>query len=78
MGFGPTTSTLARLRSTPELYPHQRDGSLLAHQKLKCKNFFKNSCIFFDYPITSRLPTWSGAETIPSSSIRSIKEAALL
>ena len=23
MGFGPTTSTLARLRSTPELYPHQ-------------------------------------------------------
>lgn len=23
MGFGPTTSTLARLRSTPELYPHR-------------------------------------------------------
>ena len=22
MGFGPTTSTLARLRSTPELRPH--------------------------------------------------------
>lgn len=23
MGFEPTTSTLARLRSTPELYPHR-------------------------------------------------------
>ena len=29
MGFGPTTSTLARLRSTPELYPHELCSSLL-------------------------------------------------
>ena len=44
MGFGPTTSTLARLRSTPELYPHHlRTGYLLTYLKLKCKNFF----IFF-------------------------------
>ena len=41
MGFGPTTSTLARLRSTPELYPHHlRTGYLLPHLKIKCKNFF--------------------------------------
>lgn len=41
MGFGPTTSTLARLRSTPELYPHHlRTGYLITHKKIKCKNFF--------------------------------------
>ena len=41
MGFGPTTSTLARLRSTPELYPHHlRTGYLILYLKIKCKNFF--------------------------------------
>ena len=29
MGFGPTTSTLARLRSTPELYPHHHANEIL-------------------------------------------------
>lgn len=34
MGFGPTTSTLARLRSTPELYPHHlRTRYLIAYKK---------------------------------------------
>ena len=48
MGFEPTTSTLARLRSTPELYPHcaERDINYHIQKKLQafilnfCKNFF--------------------------------------
>ena len=41
MGFGPTTSTLARLRSTPELYPHhQRTRYSIPYKKINCKNFF--------------------------------------
>ncbi len=31
MGFGPTTSTLARLRSTPELYPRHSERVIKYH-----------------------------------------------
>ena len=33
MGFGPTTSTLARLRSTPELYPQEVEQGNIYHKK---------------------------------------------
>ena len=39
MGFGPTTSTLARLRSTPELYPHLCDVVFNSIFEIKCKSF---------------------------------------
>ena len=39
MGFGPTTSTLARLRSTPELYPHHFDVVFNSISKINCKHF---------------------------------------
>jgi hypothetical protein len=32
MGFEPTTPTLARLCSTPELHPHSRTGSGCPHE----------------------------------------------
>ncbi len=41
MGFGPTTSTLARLRSTPELYPHLCDVVFNNIFEIKCKSFFE-------------------------------------
>lgn len=41
MGFGPTTSTLARLRSTPELYPHLYDNVFNSISEIKCKSFFE-------------------------------------
>ena len=40
MGFGPTTSTLARLRSTPELYPHRNNEIFNIIKKNNCKHFF--------------------------------------
>ena len=49
MGFEPTTSTLARLRSTPELYPHQNNVLLIIILKIKCKTFFYKIVIFFIY-----------------------------
>ncbi len=46
MGFGPTTSTLARLRSTPELYPHHlRCVILISHNFYFASTIF----IFFSY-----------------------------
>ncbi len=47
MGFGPTTSTLARLRSTPELYPHRFDVVFNSISKIKSKTFFYKLCNFF-------------------------------
>ncbi len=47
MGFGPTTSTLARLRSTPELYPHHFANDIFnSTQILKCKHFFTKKVFF--------------------------------
>lgn len=49
MGFGPTTSTLARLRSTPELYPQYLANEFTNNiKKIKCKNFFSDYGIFFN------------------------------
>ena len=42
MGFEPTTSTLARSRSTPELHPHRCDKPLFITKKNIVKNFFKD------------------------------------
>ena len=39
MGFGPTTSTLARLRSTPELYPHRLTKVFIAVFFIMQENF---------------------------------------
>lgn len=47
MGFGPTTSTLARLRSTPELYPHLCDVVFNSISEIKCKSFFEFFSKFF-------------------------------
>ncbi len=52
MGFGPTTSTLARLRSTPELYPHLCDVVFNSISEIKCKtffDFFSNFFITYDF-----------------------------
>ena len=51
MGFGPTTSTLARLRSTPELYPHLlRCAILIAHNFYFASIIFIFLCIFIFQP----------------------------
>ncbi len=39
-GFGPSTSTLARLRSTPELRPHHQNEIFNNTLKKKCKHIF--------------------------------------
>ena len=56
MGFGPTTSTLARLRSTPELYPHRFDDILNITSKIKCKHFFSFFAYFFIRKGSKSLP----------------------
>ncbi len=43
MGFEPTTSTLARLRSTPELHPHI-EGSAKTAPHRRCTQFIENKC----------------------------------
>ncbi len=48
MGFGPTTSTLARLRSTPELYPHRFDVVFNSISKINCKYFLCCLLIFYN------------------------------
>ncbi len=48
MGFGPTTSTLARLRSTPELYPHRFDVVFNSISKINCKHFLRSLLIFYN------------------------------
>ena len=47
MGFGPTTSTLARLRSTPELYPHSVERDINYHIRKKMQALILNFCNFF-------------------------------
>ena len=47
-GFEPSTSTLARLRSTPELHPHSvSTPSDYNEVKSDCKTFFKKKQLFF-------------------------------
>ena len=48
-GFEPSTSTLARLRSTPELRPHQQNEILNTTPEKKSKHFF----LFFLYFLCS-------------------------
>ena len=47
MGFEPTTSTLARLRSTPELYPHSVERDINYHIRKKMQALILNFCNFF-------------------------------
>ena len=47
MGFGPTTSTLARLRSTPELYPHRTERVIKYHILKKMQALISLFFIFF-------------------------------
>ena len=47
MGFGPTTSTLARLRSTPELYPRHSERVIKYHILKKMQALFSIFFIFF-------------------------------
>ena len=47
MGFGPTTSTLARLRSTPELYPHRAERVIKYHILKKMQALISIFFIFF-------------------------------
>ncbi len=47
MGFGPTTSTLARLRSTPELYPHHLTKMVYNILFYYCKKKFYSFGIFY-------------------------------
>ncbi len=47
MGFGPTTSTLARLRSTPELYPHRAERVIKYHILKKMQALISLFFIFF-------------------------------
>ena len=46
-GFEPSTSTLARLRSTPELRPHRCDGCIYAIKKNKLQVFFLKKIKYF-------------------------------
>ena len=46
MGFEPTTSTLARLRSTPELYPHSVERDINYHIQKKMQALI---LIFFKF-----------------------------
>ena len=55
MGFGPTTSTLARLRSTPELYPHRFDDVFNSISKINCKYFLRSLLIFYNKKIKHML-----------------------
>lgn len=52
-GFEPSTSTLARLRSTPELYPHRAERDINYHIQKKMQAFILNFCknfFFFNQP----------------------------
>lgn len=46
-GFEPSTSTLARLRSTPELYPHWLERDIKYHTQKNLQAFILNFLHFF-------------------------------
>ncbi len=60
MGFEPTTSTLARLRSTTELHPHsspvvyqlRNEGGLIIRKSTQDASLF---LIFFEIGVVSRI-----------------------
>ena len=61
MGFEPTTSTLARLRSTPELHPLENIGALQRPCAGKYIRFFGLGKIFFREKILFSRNTYVGA-----------------